>query len=73
MSFNWESRIFFKEQGHYGPNPPPLELNGSRNFAVGEKKSFFRNLYFPFMARTLPPPLMALPLKKKLRCPLGPD
>ena len=41
--------------------PPPLELNGSRNFAVENK------VIFTLMTRPLPPPsLMALPLTKFL-------
>ena len=44
--------------------PSPLELNGSRNFAVGKKIV----LKFSLMARPLPlrPSLMRLPLKKRI-------
>ena len=47
------------------PFPPPLELNGSRNF-VNKLKRKHPQICFLYQASALPPPslLMALPLRK---------
>ena len=51
-------RIFFVFLMHSPPPQPPLDRNGSRNYAV----DFFSKVIFCLRARPLPP-LMALPLK----------